>query len=296
LFKQNAVLDAPLPLPAPSAHPAPAAPRDALHPAPPAAPSRVPWFIKLLLLIDVGLGVAYVGSTILFTRVLPEEYTLHPDPSDPTRDVTFRFDFSSRLFDLDSEQNVPTWYASIKLLSVAVLLTCFAQHMRKRGAGRWTLWLAAAVFFVLSLDEYAQIHECVGSRASEFFRAWPVTADVNWSLRVWVMVFVPPLLAAIAVSWRGLRPFLVGRPQVARRFLLGFGIFLFSAAGIELMYHLMSPDSVGVYVEILFEEVGEMIGVTLILWATYALLVSHGLRPNVSAMPHESSGGTHPTH
>ena len=285
MFKQNAVVEAPVPLSAPvvepshdpAARPAPA--------EPPVPSSKVPWFIKLLLLIDVALGVAYVGNYVLFTHVLPEEYTLQLDPSDATRSVTFRFDFSSRLFDLDSEQNLPTWYSSIKLLAIAVLLTCFAQHMRKRGIGRATLWMAAAVFFVLSLDEYAQIHECVGSRARDFFRAWPVTADVSWSLRVWVMVFVPPLLAAIALIWRGLRPFIVGRPQVARRFLLGFGVFVFSAAGIELTYHLMSPDSVGVYVEILLEEVGEMIGVTLMLWAAYALLVSHGLRPRVSGLP-----------
>jgi len=288
LYKQNAVLETPAPLAAPITH---APPQASLQPAPPA---RVPWFIKLLLLIDIGLGVAYVGSYILFNHILPEDYTLRFDPSDPARAVTFRFDFSSRLFDLDSEQNVPSWYSSIKLLAVAVLFTCFAQHMRKRGTGRLTLWVAAALFFALSLDEYAQIHECVGSRASDFFRAWPVTAEVNWSLRVWVALFVPPLLAAAAIIWRGLRPFLVGRPRIARRLLLGFGIFVFSAAGFELTYHLMAPDSLGVYVEILFEEVGEMIGVTLMLWAAYELLVSHGLRPTVLSL--RPPGDTPTTH
>jgi hypothetical protein len=160
--------------------------------------------------------------------------------------------------------------------------------------GRLTLWLAAGLFYVLSLDEFAQMHERIGSRASDFFGAWPVTAEVNWSLRVWVALFVPALLAAVAIIWRGVRPFLAGRPRIARRFLLGFGIFVGSAAGIELLYNLMSPDSIGVYVEILFEEVGEMIGVTLLLWAAYELLVSHGLRPTVSSLrPPDDTPATH---
>lgn len=71
-----------------------------------------------------------------------------------------------RLFDVNIESNVPTWYSSALLLGCAVLaglLAALARRAGSRDAGAWTG--LAAVLALLSLDEIAVLHERLGGPA-----------------------------------------------------------------------------------------------------------------------------------
>jgi hypothetical protein len=64
-----------------------------------------------------------------------------------------------RLFDLDREANIPTWYQSALLLLCCALSAAIGR-LSNFGAGVRGRWLLmAALFLCLSIDEAAVIHE-----------------------------------------------------------------------------------------------------------------------------------------
>jgi hypothetical protein len=70
-------------------------------------------------------------------------------------------------FSLSHEENLPTWLSACLLFSCAVTLVLIALVERRRGARfvrHW--WVLALVFFYISLDESATIHE----HANAWFR------------------------------------------------------------------------------------------------------------------------------
>ena len=65
-----------------------------------------------------------------------------------------------RLFDLDTEANVPTFYAVVQLACAALLLMVIGLNARQRNVGFARHWLMLGVVFTfLSLDELAHVHE-----------------------------------------------------------------------------------------------------------------------------------------
>lgn len=64
------------------------------------------------------------------------------------------------LFDLDEEQNIPTWYSSVSLLLSSLLLGMIAyktDRQKKRYYYNWAV--LAGIFLFLSIDEFASLHE-----------------------------------------------------------------------------------------------------------------------------------------
>lgn len=76
----------------------------------------------------------------------------------------FRDPAIARLFDLNSEANVPTWFSSSLWLAAAILSFSLLQRHRKRGYQNRVYWgILAAICLLLSIDETAQFHEAAGS-------------------------------------------------------------------------------------------------------------------------------------
>jgi hypothetical protein len=69
----------------------------------------------------------------------------------------------ARLFDLNEEANIPTWFSSsLWLLAAFVALAIFQTH-RDRGFPNGGFWLGMVpLFLFLSTDEAAELHELVG--------------------------------------------------------------------------------------------------------------------------------------
>ena len=65
-----------------------------------------------------------------------------------------------RMFDLDGENNLPTWLSSLNLGACAVLLLVIARATQaRRTVHGYHFYGLAALFLYLSLDEAAGIHE-----------------------------------------------------------------------------------------------------------------------------------------
>lgn len=72
-----------------------------------------------------------------------------------------------KLFDFDTEKNIPTFYSTIALFFVSVLLL-FITLAHKKLKSFYLHWLGLAIIFLfLSVDEFAEIHERIFTPVSK---------------------------------------------------------------------------------------------------------------------------------
>lgn len=77
----------------------------------------------------------------------------------PVSPTGFRYDALISAFNLENEANLPNWYATILLFSIA--LASLVIFYLRRGGSKWAVfWLGfAVIFLLLSLEEAAQLRE-----------------------------------------------------------------------------------------------------------------------------------------
>jgi hypothetical protein len=154
-----------------------------------------------------------------------------------------------QLFDVDQENNLPTWFSELLLLiSSACLFVC---ARRKRAVGdAWTgHWYVLCVgFFAMAIDEIAGIHESVNS-----------IIVVSWAI---------PTGIASLVAGLAFIPFLRHLPRrTALLFAVAGSMFLMGAAGLEIIGNDLVSRSLRKTLQYnlwtMLEEALEMFGVIL---------------------------------
>jgi hypothetical protein len=159
--------------------------------------------VYLALAGDIVLLLAFVGISLLGDRV-------------------------PRMFDLDGEKNIPTWYASAKLLAVAALLALVALNAGRRDRlTQLVLLMPVALFVFLSIDEVASIHEMLGGNIDSMVTDTPDRAEMVFHITGYWMFVLGPMLAAAMVAM-GIAYHRLVRPSAAimRLAALGAGVFL----------------------------------------------------------------------
>jgi hypothetical protein len=178
--------------------------------------------------------------------------------------------------DLDGEANLPAWYSSMQLFLIAGLLAVFAYiRFNRKDKTSWRLVLLPIVFVVLSLDEAAKIHEWLGGKTDVFLPGESRKLTMFWSTGIWMFLFGIPFFLSMLGLIFSLKKYFTDNFAAFKKFLIGLLIFAGSAVGIEMLANFVSNESIGHVIEICFEELGEMLGETFILWAAYELLVSN---------------------
>jgi len=201
-----------------------------------------PKFVFLILLASIGLLVTAHCLVFVSVFLLPSE------------------DFAAavRMFSLDHEANVPSWFSSgILMLSGSLLLLIGLGH-RSRSEP-WLLWaLLALVFVFLSLDELAVIHEGLGRRFGDLLNAEGIVREYAWVL--------PYGLAAIGLGLSYL-PFLFRIPARQRILVMVGGcVYILGAVGVELATSLFwNPGELTwqYYALVTLEESCEMAGIAI---------------------------------
>lgn len=161
------------------------------------------------------------------------------------------------LFDLDEEQNVPSWFSGMQLLLAAALAFALATAQRRAAPADARAWnaIAAALVFA-SLDEIAGIHETVNS-----------LIVMSWAIPFGILALV---VAAAFV------PFVRRLPAPARNGILVSGALYFTGAIIvELITNqYFDQDTKRQFRYALFslvEEALELFGV----WVLVRTLLAH---------------------
>ena len=151
-----------------------------------------------------------------------------------------------QLFDLDEENNLPTWFSSFLLANNALALYVISQGGNEKYNKQW-LGLALG-FLILSIDETAGLHE-----------SFNTAVEFNWAIAGGVLVFI------FALAYI---PFLLSLDRrLAFWFVLSGTIFISGALGIELLAADMDEDAMSYGFATALEEGLEMLGALLFLRA-----------------------------
>jgi hypothetical protein len=149
-----------------------------------------------------------------------------------------------QLFDLDEENNIPTWYSSFLLLNNAFFL--YIYSIQKDVVKRSYWGLLSGGFLLLAIDEVAGLHETLNT-----------AIEMNWAI-----------LGAIGVLFAGVLfvPFLLAIPRrLAQLFMLSGLLYFSGAILVELLGEDLDSDSLLYAFTVALEEGLELIGAWLFL-------------------------------
>lgn len=174
-----------------------------------------------------------------------------------------------RQFNLDGENNIPSWYASTTLLFCAGLLGLIGYVRHKEQAQRSRQWLGlAAIFLYLSMDEAASLHEMVNPLARAFLDR--VGVSIGYLHYSWVVfgIVVVPIIGLSYVRFLQALPI-----ATSIQFGLAGVVYVGGAVGIEMFGgNVVSQgglDTMSYAILVAVEEGLEMFGIVLF---TYAVL------------------------
>lgn len=130
-------------------------------------------------------------------------------------------------FDVNGEDNFPTFYAGLSLLLCAgVLAGIGADRGRRREAYSVHWVLLGVIFLYLSLDEVFQIHEMTSGPLNERFDFTGVLWDS------WIVIWGPAALI-VGFAFTG---FLRHLPRdTAIRFVVSGALYVWGAVGMEMI-------------------------------------------------------------
>lgn len=187
--------------------------------------------------------------------------------------------FYVKLFDLNTEGNLPTLFSTLLLLSASALLFLIFIKSRISADKSHLYWLfLSGLFMFLALDESLQIHEKVTNMINLIGNEGEVKAITErpgFLRYVWVV----PYLGLVVVLFFVLYRFLWKLPSATRNlFLLSGGMFVGGAVGLEFLegYYDSTLGS-NFYTVILYtiEEGLEMGGVVIFIYALLKFLAGN---------------------
>jgi len=220
--------------------------------------SRVPRIVLPFVIGDFLMAGLYIANVTVFPA----------------------FGRSRRLFSLGHENNLPTWFSTVQLFMVAFVLIALAVAMvRLREPGARWLFAWPALFLFLSLDELAMIHE----RMPEAIRL-----SVFRVTGAWMLVLVPILGLLVLGLAYVTRRFWSPHRDITLMFAAGFALFAVAAGGVEVLTNYVTTIW-QLHLQILAEEVGELVAVTILLWASLRLLMRHGFELQIVSSPDVTS-------
>jgi len=208
------------------------------------------------LLAICAAGLAIVG--IYFGVAFPPDAFHAGDPR-PAKALI-------RLFELDGEANLPTWFESMLFL-IAAGLSLLVSGGTPRKAFAWRLMAFALV--VMSCDEVSSIHETVGIWLSHLMAA----------KRLYVYAWlIPGGLVTAGLVWLTIQAMRPLDPAVRRGVALGGLIFLFGAFGLEIVEAIVDASVYGTWIFGLIssiEETLELVGLLVFIHALMGHLRDH---------------------
>lgn len=186
-----------------------------------------------------------------------------------------------QLFNLDVENNVPTYFSSLLLFSCAPILGVIAIARRKQAAGHYWYWMGLAIVFLfLSIDESVQIHERIGPIVREAFSTSGVF-HFAWIIPYGIFVLT---MGAIYI------PFVLKLPAEVKKLMIYAAlIFVTGALGMEAAasYYYSITGETGFTLALFtaVEESMEMFGILIFLRSLmhYLDLIFNGLQIQLSS-------------
>ncbi|WP_296317785.1 hypothetical protein [Winogradskyella sp. UBA3174] len=166
-----------------------------------------------------------------------------------------------KLFNVNLEANLPTYFSALVLLGDSILLALIAFGSKALGEKFWHWIGLSAIFVFISLDEMIQIHEQLRA---------PMEALFNTSGLLYFAWFIP-YLALVVVIGIAYFKFMMRLPKkILKLFILSGVVFVFGAVGMEMLGGLHSEvhgeETVTYALMYSFEEFLEMSGAAIFFY------------------------------
>jgi hypothetical protein len=196
------------------------------------------------------------------------------------------------LFDMDLEDNMPTFFNCTLFFIGAALFFLSGQGMEKRAGRPW--YVMALVFVFLGIDEGAQVHEQFMLVTLRLI-GWD-HGHMGWLYYAWV---IPYGIAAALLGVYMLR-FLMRLPVTLRNGLFLSGvIYVLGAVVMEALSGKIAeaahdtdlPSNLAYCMTITLEETLEMIGLILCIHTMMVSLAARAMRISVQLEPDGSPVG-----
>lgn len=201
----------------------------------------------IFLTIDLLLGLAYLAN---FTLQIPST-TLE------------------RLLDLNGERSFANWYSSIKLFLIGTAFAAIALQVPRQERRVGVLWLLCGMFVVLSADEVVQIHEWLGEKSDALLPSGSRAATPFAETGIWMFIIGLPFVALLTGLIYLARDSLRETQSAWQRLLLGLCLYFLGSLAIESLSNFTMDRSSFFYpLQIACEEIFELWGATILLWAT----------------------------
>lgn len=169
-----------------------------------------------------------------------------------------------RLFDLNREANIPTWFSSILLILNAFTLAIIAIHTKAQRGSYHTQWFVlAAIFLYLSIDEAALLHEMMEKPVRRAF-------DLKGYL---YFAWIIPAVCFLVVLGVYIRRLLFDLPKMTRwLFVIAGCVYVVGAVGMEMIgsnifYTHGGHKPIAYYLWATMEETFEMVGLIIFFYA-----------------------------
>ena len=169
-------------------------------------------------------------------------------------------------FDMDKENTIPTYVSSFNLLVAAFTLAIIACVVKRRDGAHSKNWgILSGLFFLLSLDESASLHEGVASRFNIMMGGFTGTTHYAWA------ILGSGFILAFLIYFSR---FIFALPAATRnRFIVSGIIFLTGAIGTEafggLIYSQSGTDNLAYQASVIVEESLEMLGIYCFIWSLF---------------------------
>lgn len=179
------------------------------------------------------------------------------------------------LFDIATEANIPTWFAS-GLLMTSAMLFLLLWRIGKSGERDSRVWLLLSVIFAfLAVDEVAMIHE-------KFIA--PVRSTLGTSGVLYFAWIVPYAVAVMGIALYATPAIWRTGPRFIKLFGMAAALYLGGAIGVEMIgghyYEASAYDPNAAYVDLGYrliqsvEETLEFAGVIVLVYTLLTLIGS----------------------
>ena len=188
-----------------------------------------------------------------------------------------------KLFDLDEESTVPTWFSSAQLFLIGILFLFSPQWpQRHRIVTPGFLLLVGIGFIFLSMDETATFHEKVTG----------VLKPVEWMPRfkgnhgIWIPVYFSIAVVLVIIGSRTIYSMFKAYPRQVIIIFSGLTVLLIGVVVMEIIsyYYLRGTESTLLYkAEVALEEFFEMAGASIVLYGTILCALQNPELQNTTA-------------
>lgn len=164
-----------------------------------------------------------------------------------------------KLFDVNTESNIPSLYSTITLFVCAILLFLihFIENSKQKKLGYWSF--LGLIFLFLAVDENIELHERIMGLVRNTFHL------TGFFYYAWI---VPYFLAVFLLGCYYL-PFLLKLPRsIMYHFIIAFTLFIGGAVGMEMIggrHDSLYGQDVILAMYYSIEELLEMLGIAVFI-------------------------------